>query len=925
MKRKQVTNDNSNYRQLIDKMLDAYARHQLVADQQGQPIDYIFLDVNRPFEEMTKLKKAQIIGRKATEVLPGLAEDQFDWIGVYGKVALGGEPACFESFSKPLGRWYEVSAFSDEPGFFVTIFRDITERKLEADATDKLFRLQEKYFRNRPEEIEYQAVADDLRKLSGAKYTLVNIHVDEGNSTVTRAVSGAAEILVKVNKVLGYQIIGKKWDFSRKRLQQRGLCGLDHYPDLYRLSNGAISKQQSAALTKIFDLGEIYFADMCNQDQSLGELVMIMPRDKSLLNPRLVELYAGQLGMLLVRNQADTELAASSRLLKMITDNMNDLICVTDPRGIIEYISPSVKKITGHDPGEATGKSILDSIHPEDIERVIKAIQASGQADPDYEQKIEYRVRIIDGSYIWVETNGSLIRENGEIAHAVFVVRDISLRKKAEEELGLLNAELESRVSRRTDELAEANQALQAEISNRIAAHDEMQNMLDLEKLIARLSSHFVSITRDNFDQYIDRGLEMIGALKGVDRSYLFLFSPDGRHLDNTHEWCAEGITAEIESSQRVPLEQVEWVVSRLNHKKPLIIPDVNKLPPEAAVVKQIFEAQSIKSLLMVPLVDQGQVFGFVGFDSVHSKKAWQDNHVELLKVAAQIIGMAITRIRTETQLALAARLYSIGQLAAGIAHEINNPLQYITINVAYLKKTLPRFFDLLSSCRYLVDGQLENLQVPAKLEELQAALKKLEQEGLTGELMFSVEETNEGLEVINKLLAGMKGLTYQAENERVYADLNEAVKDLVTITRSEWKHDLVLNTELDPELPLLECSISEINQLLLNLVINAIDAVKAKAGGRKKAKGEITIKTALQEGKLIIMVRDNGIGIPRANLSLIYDPFFTTKAYGKGSGQGLPLAYYIAQKHGGTIDVQSEENVGSTFTVSLPLQAEPA
>jgi two-component system, NtrC family, sensor kinase len=169
-----------------------------------------------------------------------------------------------------------------------------------------------------------------------------------------------------------------------------------------------------------------------------------------------------------------------------------------------------------------------------------------------------------------------------------------------------------------------------------------------------------------------------------------------------------------------------------------------------------------------------------------------------------------------------------------------------------------------------------------------------------------------------------MKGLTYQAENERVYADLNEAVKGVVTITRSEWKRDLVLKTELDPELPLLECSISEINQLLLNLVINAIDAVKANAGGRKKAKGEITIKTAVQDRNLIIMVRDNGIGIPKANLSLIYDPFFTTKAYGKGSGQGLPLAYYIVQKHGGTIDVWSEEKVGTTFTVSLPLTAAP-
>jgi PAS domain S-box-containing protein len=128
-----VTKDADKYRLPIENMLDAFAYHQIVTTDDGKPVDYVFLETNRAFEEMTGLKREKIIGKKVTEVLPGIEKGEFDWIGTYGRVALNGETARFENFSEPLGRWYEASAYSDKPGYFAVVFRDITDSKMKTE------------------------------------------------------------------------------------------------------------------------------------------------------------------------------------------------------------------------------------------------------------------------------------------------------------------------------------------------------------------------------------------------------------------------------------------------------------------------------------------------------------------------------------------------------------------------------------------------------------------------------------------------------------------------------------------------------------------------------------------------------------------------------------------------------------------------
>lgn len=152
-----MSRDSENYRLLIENLPDAFAYHQIVTADDGTPVDYIFLEVNAAFEEMTELKREKLIGNKVMLVLPGIEKSEFDWIGVYGKVASSGEPIRFESFSEPLGRWYDVSAYSDEPGSFITLFRGIIERK---KAEETLRESEEKHrclFETMAQGVVYQA------------------------------------------------------------------------------------------------------------------------------------------------------------------------------------------------------------------------------------------------------------------------------------------------------------------------------------------------------------------------------------------------------------------------------------------------------------------------------------------------------------------------------------------------------------------------------------------------------------------------------------------------------------------------------------------------------------------------------------------------------------------------------------------------
>ncbi|MTJ82429.1 MAG: PAS domain S-box protein [Telmatospirillum sp.] len=272
---------------------------------------------------------------------------------------------------------------------------------------------------------------------------------------------------------------------------------------------------------------------------------------------------------------------------------------------------------------------------------------------------------------------------------------------------------------------------------------------------------------------------------------------------------------------------------------------------------------------------------------------------------------------RAQQEALQASKLASVGQLAAGIAHEINTPIQYIGDNLRFLGDGLQSFLEMLDRYRSVVSshGDLIPGEVRAGLDQ---AFLDADMDYLLAEMPQAISQSLDGVGQVARIVLAMKEFSHPGEREKTPVDLNKAIENTLAVSRNEWKHVAEVVTELAPDLPMVLCLPGEINQVLLNLVVNASHAIQSRADG---ATGRITVGTRWRDNRVEILVSDNGIGMSEAVRQRIFDPFFTTKAVGKGTGQGLAICRdVVVSKHSGTISVETQEGIGTSFVISLPV-----
>jgi len=259
-------------------------------------------------------------------------------------------------------------------------------------------------------------------------------------------------------------------------------------------------------------------------------------------------------------------------------------------------------------------------------------------------------------------------------------------------------------------------------------------------------------------------------------------------------------------------------------------------------------------------------------------------------------------------------KLESLGRLSAGLAHEINTPIQFVGDNTRFLADAYQDMLDLLLVYRECMTPTLGELQWSDRTERAQAAEAKADVEYLAAEIPAAVSQSLEGVERVASLVRAMKSFSYKDSTEQAYADLNEAIRTTLTVARNEVKYVADVTLELG-ELPDVMCHLGDLNQVFLNLLVNAADALKDNA-----ERGEIRISSAVVGPTAVISFADNGTGIPEDILQSIFEPFFTTKEVGKGTGQGLALARAVLEKHDGSIEVRSVVGEGTEFILRLPI-----
>jgi PAS domain S-box-containing protein len=276
-------------------------------------------------------------------------------------------------------------------------------------------------------------------------------------------------------------------------------------------------------------------------------------------------------------------------------------------------------------------------------------------------------------------------------------------------------------------------------------------------------------------------------------------------------------------------------------------------------------------------------------------------------------------REQMEAELRLAQKLESVGQLAAGIAHEINTPIQFVGDSVAFLGTSFDELLTLVGVYGELKRGAEHGAPLPELVQRISDAEVDADLEYLTDRIPAAFTRTIDGVQRVATIVRAMREFAHPPSVELTPVDLNDIVENALIVATSEYKYIADVTCELG-ELPAVVCNRGDINQVLLNLIINAAHAI-ADAVGDSDERGTITIRSVLEDGTVRISVTDTGTGIPAAISERIYDQFFTTKAVGRGTGQGLSITRGIVERHDGTISFDSIEGEGTTFHIVLPTQ----
>jgi len=266
---------------------------------------------------------------------------------------------------------------------------------------------------------------------------------------------------------------------------------------------------------------------------------------------------------------------------------------------------------------------------------------------------------------------------------------------------------------------------------------------------------------------------------------------------------------------------------------------------------------------------------------------------------------------RLEEQLLHSSKLAAIGELAAGVAHEINNPVGFVMSNTNTMEEYLKDITEMLGKYRRLRTSETSERDALSK--EIEAFEAEIDIDFVMNDMAKISMENKAGLQRVAKIIKDLKSFAHIDEAVTSLADVNALLEDTLNLVRNEIKYKAEVVREYGEVGP-IECHAGQLEQVFMNIMVNAAQAIEGK--------GEIAVKTSQKDGEVVVQISDTGKGIPEDVMPRLFEPFFTTKEVGEGTGMGLSIAYVIVEKHNGSIEAESEVGKGTTFTIRLPFES---
>ncbi|MBP7654345.1 response regulator [Candidatus Dependentiae bacterium] len=512
-------------------------------------------------------------------------------------------------------------------------------------------------------------------------------------------------------------------------------------------------------------------------------------------------------------------------------------------------------------------KQLLQIIHPEDIRNIENEIKNFIKSPMIYD--IDFRIKRNDEKYIWINCRAVKITDNGNIKSIYGVLTDITENKRR-----LL-----------------------------------LEKSLESQKLFSSISERFIN--SENFDEDIKITLNYLVAFSNISRCSIYKFNEDLTECSLMYEGVKNN-SGQLKSEKKTfPSSDIEPVIKKITKNKIAIINDTETLNEISEIMYNFFKVRSVFSSIIMPLNIDEKLFGFMTFSDMEKKHTWQEYELSTIKIAAGIISKAFSNFfktrqikENFSQLVQSAKLASIGTMVAGVAHEINNPNTFITLNIPIISECWSELKKKLIDDSCTEQKNTEQKKILSYIENIDKSL---------GHISI-------GSSRIQNIVNTLKEFS---QNENIDNIKNFSIKECIekayTIVGAMTRRK-VYSVEINiPEnIPFISGNQIKIEQVIINLLQNAADAVN------DIRQGYIKINCELINNKFIrISIKDNGKGIKKENLTKIFEPFFTTKHEISGTGLGLSISYKIIKEHNGSISVLSDENEGTVFIIDLPVIAD--
>jgi len=638
---------------------------------------------------------------------------------------------------------------------------------------------------------------------------------------------------------------------------------------------------------------------------------------------------------------------------RRILANMPDVTWTSDQYGHMTYLSPKVEGLLGYSSEEvrASGGDLwLGRVHPDDAGRVLQAYWALFENRCTFDE--EYRIQRKDGTWIWVHDRAIRTHAENGVLYADGIFCDVTLRKQAEAELRTKTAFLEAQANSTIDGILVVDERGQRILQNQrfvemfgippdiVADPDDRRSLefvvsvvKDAESFLARvqyLYSHPSETSRDEiefkdgtiFDRYSSPVVDQRG--KHYGRIWTFRDITERKRNEDMLQQLSMAVEqsavsvvitdprGNISYVNRKFTEVTGYTANEVLGKNPRVLNSGRAAP---AMYQELWSAITQGREWRGEFCNRrknGEIFWEAATITPITNPKGAITHFLAIKED-------ITERRVlESQLRQAQKLEGVGQLAAGIAHEINTPTQFVTDNLTFLRDSWKAVYSLLEQYRGAVQDMNGKLP-PTVASTLEQAERDCDLDFVASEVPRAIDQGLDGARRVAKIVRAMKQFSHPDAADKTATDINQAIESTITVARNEWKYVAEISTQFGEDLPPVVCYSGEINQVILNLVVNAAHSIKEKV--RDGEKGSITVRTQTLGEFVEISITDSGTGIPEAIRSRVFEPFFTTKEVGKGTGQGLALAHsVIVKKHQGKIWFETEMGCGTTFFIDLPI-----